>query len=220
MRLDPEFVHQLIFGTRGRHVGERRFTQDSPVLPDVWQAYGESPSEPVDLLLTPHIRAAAGAVGRELRDRLDRVRLVGESVESGRPKSAARVAYNQFHVVASLYFDEAVRLVLPMTGWWREHIAPRRRDFVDGLSNAEKRAAFAGHLERAYLGRVADTEIAPELLWIANLAGTLSWAQTRSQDGEAPVEGRIATLGDPITFEHIARAIRDLLRDAVEADFG
>ncbi len=51
-----EQIERLIFGEGA----VRRFTQDSPVLPDVWVAYGLAPTEPADLLLTPKWGAAPG----------------------------------------------------------------------------------------------------------------------------------------------------------------
>ena len=40
-RLDRDLMEQLLFGT-GR---ARRFTQDSPVLPDVWLEYAKQPAD-------------------------------------------------------------------------------------------------------------------------------------------------------------------------------
>src|ERR687890_181985 len=78
-KLDRALMEQLMFGT-GR---VRRFTQESPVLPDVWLEYAKGPSErptgepeksgpfpPVKLLLTPFRENHAGDIRRELRDRL------------------------------------------------------------------------------------------------------------------------------------------------------
>ena len=43
-----------IFGlVYGPPTGGRRFTQDSPVLPDVWLEFGLHPRAARDLLLTP-----------------------------------------------------------------------------------------------------------------------------------------------------------------------
>ena len=41
-KLDRDLMEQLLFGT-GR---ARRFTQDSPVLPDVWLEYAKQPAAP------------------------------------------------------------------------------------------------------------------------------------------------------------------------------
>jgi serine protease AprX len=109
IRLARPFVEKLMFGT-GR---TRRFTQDSPVLPDVWLAYAGALEEDnvlrsergaLELLLTPYRDASPGAVRNELLARL--------------PKKSARVIYNQTTIMADLHFEELVRAVLPMTKWW------------------------------------------------------------------------------------------------------
>ena len=77
-------LEKLMFGT-GR---VRRFTQDSPVLPDVWLEYAIDPKlatdrltvpaseteahPPVHLLLTPFREVSTGAVRKEVRARLER----------------------------------------------------------------------------------------------------------------------------------------------------
>lgn len=50
MRVDPQQLEKAIFLGRG----VERFTQDSPVLPDVWAEYGQRPNEKIDLLLNPY----------------------------------------------------------------------------------------------------------------------------------------------------------------------
>ncbi len=109
LHLDRSFVEKLMFGT-GR---ARRFTQDSPVLPDVWLAYAgameddhilHSERGALELLLTPYRDAPPGVVRNALLDRL--------------PKKSARVIYNQTTVMTDLHFEELVRAVLPMTNWW------------------------------------------------------------------------------------------------------
>ena len=64
MALTGSELQELIYGAGPG----RRFTQDSPVMPDVWLAYGQSP-EPVDLLLTPHTGTTPGALAAELQAR-------------------------------------------------------------------------------------------------------------------------------------------------------
>lgn len=120
-KLDRQLMEQLMFGT-GR---VRRFTQDSPVLPDVWLEYARvldqeeerqtHPADPkaVKLLLTPFRETATGEVAKELRRRLGSER-TGE--DAG--KRNARVVYNQSIVAATLYFRDLVRIILPMTAWW------------------------------------------------------------------------------------------------------
>ena len=54
----------------GRPENQRRFTQDFPILPDVWIEYGKDPAGRVEVLLTPHNESDAPAVARALRERL------------------------------------------------------------------------------------------------------------------------------------------------------
>ncbi len=103
--------------------GARRFTQDSPVLPDVWLAF-DCEADPFeneqDLLLTPHYGGLAGRVGKNLREALTPLR-----EKMGR--TPPRIAQLPGIVVASLYLDELLRIVLPRTAWWRDQIAGQDR---------------------------------------------------------------------------------------------
>jgi subtilisin family serine protease len=91
----------------------RRFTQDSPVLPDVWLAYAgaleeenilRSPRGALQILLTPFRKAQPGVVRNAINNLL--------------ADEEARVIYNQSTVMADLTFQELIQVVLPMTSWW------------------------------------------------------------------------------------------------------
>ncbi|HEY9420404.1 MAG TPA: hypothetical protein VIW92_03235, partial [Thermoanaerobaculia bacterium] len=66
MSLSSKELEYLIFGTER----QRRFTQDSPVLPDVWLEYNRKPGEPIDLLLTPYKNRPPSELYKKLRERL------------------------------------------------------------------------------------------------------------------------------------------------------
>jgi hypothetical protein len=54
----PDVVGALLFS-----MGERqRFTQDTPILPEVWYAYAAEPDKQHDLLITPLNRRLAEPV--------------------------------------------------------------------------------------------------------------------------------------------------------------
>ena len=140
--LTRRLLEALMFGSGS----VRRFTQDSPVLPDVWLEYAGAagddsdgrPSRPtfpfpsVKLLLTPYRENAAGDVRTELVDRLGKMRTSSDvalafgrnykssEAEGSQPKYP-RVAYNLTTVAAKLHFEELVRVVLPMSDWWAQH---------------------------------------------------------------------------------------------------
>ncbi|HEX9986457.1 MAG TPA: S8 family serine peptidase [Thermoanaerobaculia bacterium] len=167
-------MEQLMLGA-GR---TRRFTQDTPVLPDVWLRYAGVDTadeyknsarhdEPQKLLLNPYLDAPAGEVRRELAERL---------AENKDPKSRSRVIYNQSTVSATLTFRDLLRVVLPMTDWWWRKIAPH---VVDSKS-------FARPKVREYIARaIEDPEHPPkppddtlnltaDVLWLVRVVGALS----------------------------------------------
>ena len=64
MRLELRQLAPWVFG-----LGQlRRYTQDSPVMPDVWMAFGREADKQLDLLLEPHREAGAAALALALKD--------------------------------------------------------------------------------------------------------------------------------------------------------
>ena len=134
MIIDRKTMIDLIYGGRAG----RRFTQDSPVLPDVWIAYAAHPNQKIDLLLTPFQKSNSGDsttsadLERILRERLaadESARPDGRKrpqararAKSASPAAPAAIAHNQSTVVAFLSLDEVVRVVLPMSDWWSRRV--------------------------------------------------------------------------------------------------
>lgn len=115
MSLSNKELEYLIFGTER----QRRFTQDSPVLPDVWLEYNQKPGEPIDLLLTPYKGRPPSELYKKLRQRM---RLEDEAFPGGR--RPRRMTYNESYVVAELTLDEVIRVALPLTQWWVRYLWP------------------------------------------------------------------------------------------------
>ena len=109
-------IEQLFYGNPEH---QRRFTQDFPILPDVWIAYGEKPGERIELLLTPHNEFDAPTLARALRARLKQDPRI-------KPDAQRRILYNESVVLAALTFPELLRGVLPLTAWWRNVVAPAK----------------------------------------------------------------------------------------------
>ncbi len=128
-------VEEWIFGAGG----ERRFTQDSSVLPAVWLRFSADPNSRQDLLLTPDKDHTAGELMAALAGRI-------------RPKSRPDVglAYNKGYVVAWLDFHELVRDVVPLSAWWSEIWPPRAKRRTDRL------AWYLGLVGRIEAGRRED----------------------------------------------------------------
>src|SRR5687767_14600736 len=126
MKLKREDVLKIVYGEGT----VQRFTQDSPVLPDVWIAYAEKPSARLDLLLTPHHdprkeeKLSAGKLKVTLETCLEKGHARSASyrrIKQGSPE----LAYNQSTVAAKLWFDELVRVVLPMSKWWNDRVCEK-----------------------------------------------------------------------------------------------
>jgi serine protease AprX len=126
MALDGEQYAKLIY----EPLPGTRFTQDSPVMPDVWVAYAQS-EKPVGLLLTPHTGATPGELAAALYKSLSEEAL-----------AAARVAKSDTYVVADLTLEDLVASALPLTLWWHEEILGATREpsdqrfLRDGLEDA------------------------------------------------------------------------------------
>jgi serine protease AprX len=182
-KLDRKLMEQLMFGT-GR---VRRFTQDSPVLPDVWLEYARvldpdeerqtHPTDPgtVKLLLTPFRETSTGEVAKELRSRL------GERTVPGARAAKARVIYNQSIVAATLSFEDLVRVVLPMTAWWEQL---DKRWNIEGAREKSIKDAFAEavqdpeHPQLILTGEKKGEKRRPQsaLLWMIRVVGALALA--------------------------------------------
>jgi hypothetical protein len=137
-------IDALLYG--GRH--NPRFTQDSPVLPDVWIKYAEAPDTAHELLATPYQdpvtgSVTAGQLSRALKAVLARPEARPRRARgrgAGRERGAA-VAYNQATVLARLSFEELVRVVIPLSAWWHRLGAPARRPGGARAGSPEAQAA-------------------------------------------------------------------------------
>ena len=195
MRLELRQLAPWVFGS-----GQlQRFTQDSPVMPDVWMAYGRDPEERLDLLLAPHRRANAGQLARALK-------IVPETAS----RSEMELAYNQAYVAARLTFEEMVKGALPLSQWWREYLWPagatdvaavleeRRDEIVKGLKNPMREQGK----------RAVGGEVPGALVWFVGLVGRIEWERHRKPDERASDEDEPPP---GLTEELLVDAARDLL---------
>lgn len=159
-------IETLIYGNPEQ---QRRFTQDFPVLPDVWIAYAESLNKPNDpkrkdrleLLLTPHNRSDAATLTRALRQRfedeknwVENYRRSHSSTGAVEATSSPRILFNESVVFASFTFEELIRLAMPLTDWWKWNVADAVdekswtreaiRDFVRRVTESNSRENLPG----------------------------------------------------------------------------
>ena len=109
---------------------DRRQLQDSPILGDVWVAFGASPADKQDLLISPFMTQHAGKVAEEIELAL------------GGDVGDANIAYLQGLVAARLSFQELVCVVVPKTKWWIDKwtrdVEPRSKAPADAPGAAAK----------------------------------------------------------------------------------
>jgi serine protease AprX len=128
-------IERLIYGDPEQ---QRRFTQDFPILPDVWIAYAErhkdaerprESADRIELLLTPHTRCDAATLARALRKQLDQEKdWLADYRNAHFPNADAssrlpRILFNESVVFADFTFEELIRIAMPLTDWWRWNVA-------------------------------------------------------------------------------------------------
>lgn len=137
--LERDLVEEMLFGTSE----SSRFTQDTPILPEVWFSYAERPAACLDLIVTPYGSTQPSEVAMTLYFWVtaQRSRQSGD----GENIAAADIAYIRDFVAASLHFDELIAFVLPDTAWIER---------VRALSEGEF-AALAKHYAEYVAQRIA-----------------------------------------------------------------
>ncbi|HEX2834279.1 MAG TPA: S8 family serine peptidase [Thermoanaerobaculia bacterium] len=188
VNLDRSFIEKLMFGT-GR---VRRFTQDSPVLPDVWLAYAGAVEDEsvvpsrhgaVHLLLTPFHETAPGTVRNELSKLLDSSAMKARK-HFGHDERSMPVIYNQTTVSAELYFEDLVRAVLPLTAWWQK-LAEQipllveeevRRLVALAIQNPENPGLRFGEKDHESSYAKPVLELPADVFWLVRIVGTMTLA--------------------------------------------
>jgi subtilisin family serine protease len=157
-----EQIEELFYGKPDQ---QRRFTQDFPVLPDVWLQYGRQPSGRHELLLTPHTDFDVPRLARALRRRLDdipRGKAAPGVNPPAEPDGRWRVLFNESVVLADLSFRELLLGAMPLTDWWKHTIAP-----IGGEWRYDALRTFVADLSRPLRDAVADRRVSradPRLL--------------------------------------------------------
>lgn len=235
----------------------QRFTQDSPVLADVWIGFAEAPGEPQDLLLTPFQRTLAlpagraagtdalstpGKLARDLRERLSAERRTARWRKwTGTRDVTLDLAYNQSTVAVRVWFDELVRVILPMSHWYETRIAaprdagvrrlarsaPPPYDLVQAVASTKGRDALAGWLARP---ETAPAHVPPDVLWAAQVVGTIALEQERSRGsarsapplansrpGEAPADDAVRLRYYRRAADALARLVSGMTQDPATA---
>ena len=164
---------------------ERRQLQDSPVLGDVWIAYAMDPGKAVDLLITPHKTQAAGPVAVRIAKRLDRLDLPRA------PGQESQIAYLQGLVAGRLFFEELLRVIVPMTQWWNDRKVQEGLKEYAGNTKLEEMIKAILAWTRA---KNEDEQIRTSHVFAAfnsldryvSLAGIILWASQQQKNKKSP----------------------------------
>jgi serine protease AprX len=92
-----------------------RFTQDSPVFPEVWKEYEEKGTERIDLILIPFHGVPATVLLKRLKDEL--IKLSGKDLMKEWDLSTTGDS-----VAVKLTFKELILATLPLTKWWKKYL--------------------------------------------------------------------------------------------------
>ena len=199
VKLEFKNLGPWIFGTDQL----KRFTQDSPIMPDVWLQYGREPTEAIDLLLEPHAHATTAELAQA----------VLEADHSPTEPAPLKLAYNQSHVAAKLTFEELLRSVLPLSEWWQRKLWPEGSTSVADVLTTHRAEIIAGLKEpmREQGRQPVGGELAGTLIWFAGLVGRIAW-EAAHPDAEQPDEEPPAGLTYDLLVELAAEALGDLQR--------
>lgn len=217
MGLPRRCLEAIIYGTGGG----RRFTQDSPILPDVWIRFGQDPEACLDLLITPRHGTAACEVASTLRSRLE------ETGASEKGQRDHELAYTPAHVAVKLGFRELIQVVLPMTPWWQNKVLKHNRDFLAAMATRDNKRQLANAIDAAVggqkpAGRSVVSPPTAELVWLARIVGVIAYAgksrrrparQSTDEQRDAP---KIPTRSLVAAFAEIVKDIDEPEEDGPE----
>ena len=171
MRVERDWLRELVFEMSTT----KRFTQESPILPEVWLsggvAYCRGPEVRVDLLLTPHKDQTAGILARAIREGLEAATFeyartasagpLGKSDDAPLTKPTWTLSVNQTTVAASLTFKELITCALPLSPWWQ-------RNFVDPMDSEKVKESKRDRAQRE-----------DEINWMRRLVGVIALCAKR-----------------------------------------
>jgi serine protease AprX len=158
-------IEFVLFGP----LDDRRQLQDSPILGDVWIAFGQKPEGRQDLLIVPYRTAhpgeVAGMIEGALRDShetenatsddapltWEKLEKEATKVESTDSVEGRSVAYIQGLVVARLTFFEMLSIVAPKTRWWISGCSEEDKEEPDGSGDPSTNGVKQNHAAQRYI---------------------------------------------------------------------
>ena len=181
----------------------------SPILTDVWIAFAKDPDKPQELLITPAKRESAGKVAHLIDARVNR--------------TGAEIAPLQGVIAAKLYFDEVLRVIVPMTEWWKMDRVRKQIGVYDNeqagaerLNEAINRIIAVGEWMKSDFQDCPSVDMLPAIDRLIALAGLILWARQQSSRNEA--ENTLAEALDLGSQEKIFLTLSGLLEEIKAAE--
>ncbi|HPO12709.1 MAG TPA: S8 family serine peptidase [Candidatus Hydrogenedentes bacterium] len=186
----------------------KRATQDSPVLPEVWEQFfrkyytnpsgvsDKTDSGAVELLLTPHAKLGVRTLGRRFQERCEEhlkqqhTKIFSDDSMAPLQIFAPTILFSASYIVTQLTFEQMVILLLPMTAWWDKHVSPH----VQGESMEKLRLYRKEQLSIKTKALPVDTldrdltAIPVTFLWTVRLLGILYRLQEISAQPSSKTE--------------------------------
>ena len=189
---------------------DRRQLQDSPVLGDVWIAYAIKPVDAIDILITPHREQPAGPVAVSIARRVNQLDLTRTRGQE------SQIAYLQGLVAARLFFEELLRVIVPLTQWWSDRkVQVGLREYVDGKRLEKRLQAIikwtrAKNEDEQTQAAAAFAEFSALDRYVS-LAGIILWAARLPKSKRTSLGA-----GDALAKLNTPKPIVDLLGDVFE----
>jgi serine protease AprX len=112
----PDFVVEFFLLGRTRREAIERYTQDGGIVTDVWLAFAKDLQAHRRVLVASTKGTSAVDVGFALHKTITAYRAELPTPSRGKPG----VSPLENFVAVTLYFDELLRVILPMTNWWHD----------------------------------------------------------------------------------------------------
>lgn len=194
----PRFVIEYFLLGRTRRESIERFLQDGGIVTDVWLAFAANRSIPQRVLVAPSQKSSAVEVGYFLHKRITSYRNKYRDPDPlASNKESPGISPLENYVSVKLYFDELIRIVLPLTNWWH-------RKHLNAIRHADDLKA---KLESAILGKLQSGNEKREIESRKSGAGSNDPLAERGVIEAAPVAALIglflASDDDPDFFKDI-----------------
>lgn len=192
--IPSELVEHILLGP----TEDRRVLQDSPLLGDVWEAYAADPGNIRDVLITPYRTVTAAMVASILPEALQKRDM--ERTQETRPTppprepERAKIAYLQGVVAVRMYFDQVLRILVPLTQWWYEQKLKDRIAMLGEPDNIERLRKLLkreiGQRPKGELDNFTSLEryvaLAGLIYWVGKLERPEGFTRPEHKEDEAP----------------------------------